>query len=340
MLPVELKRVYDILRLVLGESKQGDFNVNESQYQFNSPWITEENSGIPDGKYNLEISLSLGKYHDWSTENGGNISKLIRKWGSKELLSEYFRIINEIKDSKYYNLELFKDNGEDIGYYNSLKLPLTFKKINIETCKKQKLLEYLQERKITQDIIDFYNIGYTTWDEEQWQMRDRIIIPSYNLEGDLNFWIGRDFINKKNTSKTKYKNCKADKKKIIFQEDKIQWNNDIILVEGGLDCLYFPNSIAMLGKALNKDTETYKQLYEKANANVIICLDGDTNINETKKIYNLLNIGRLRNKIWYIDLKNDSQYKDFGEIYQNEGKQGIINVYKKRKQFSEIELLI
>ena len=93
MLPVELRRVYDILRLILGESKQGDFNVNETQYQFNSPWITEENGGIPDGKYNLEISLSLGKYHDWSTENGGNISRLIKKWGTTELLKEYFNII-------------------------------------------------------------------------------------------------------------------------------------------------------------------------------------------------------------------------------------------------------
>lgn len=340
MLPIELKRIYDILRLILGESKQGDFNVNETQYQFNSPWITEENGGIPDGKYNLEISLSLGKYHDWSTENGGNISRLIKKWGTKELLNEYFNIIKEVKESRYYDLELFKDNGEDLGYYNQLKLPLTFKKIDLKTCRKKKLLEYLEERKLTQDIIDFYNLGYTTWDEEDWQMKDRIIIPSYNSDGDLNFWVGRDFINNKQSKKVKYKNCKADKNKIIFQEDKIQWNNDIILVEGGVDALIYPNCIALLGKVLKKENEIYKQLYEKANANVTICLDGDTDITETKRIYNLLNTGRLRNKIWYIDLKNDSQYKDFGEIFENEGKEGIIKIYKKRKQFSEIDLLI
>lgn len=340
MLPVELKRVYDILRLVLGESKQGDFNVNESQYQFNSPWITDENGGIPDGKYNLEVSLSLGKYHDWSTENGGNLSKLVRKWGSKELLSEYFRIINEIKDARYYNLELFKDNGEDLGFYNSLKLPLTFKKINIESCKKQKLLDYLQQRKITQEIIDFYNIGYTTWDEEKWQMRDRIIVPSYNSEGDLNFWVGRDFINKKDSSKTKYKNCKADKKKIIFCESNIQWNNDIWLCEGIFDSLVHPNAIPLMGKALKSDTELYKALMEKANANVTICLDADTTPKETKVIYNLLNKGRLKDKIYYIDLKNDSEFKDFAEVYENKGKQGIIDIFKKRKKYSEIELLI
>ena len=34
MLPIELKRVYDILVLILGESKQGEFSTNVSQYQF------------------------------------------------------------------------------------------------------------------------------------------------------------------------------------------------------------------------------------------------------------------------------------------------------------------
>lgn len=341
MLPIELKRVYDILVLILGESKQGEFSTNVSQYQFDCPWEREENGGIPDGKKNCEVSFTKGKFHSWCCDNAGNISRLIKKWGTKELLNEYFNIIKEVKESRYYDLELFKDNGEDLGYYNQLKLPLTFKKIDLKTCRKKKLLEYLEERKLTQDIIDFYNLGYTTWDEEDWQMKDRIIIPSYNSDGDLNFWVGRDFINNKQSKKVKYKNCKADKNKIIFQEDKIQWNNDIILVEGALDGIYYYNSIALLGKVLKKDHEIYKQLYEKANANIIICLDGDTEISETKRIYNLLNVGRLRNKIWYVRLNTDElPWKDFGEAYQEGGKENIIKIMKSKKQFSEIDLLI
>lgn len=338
MLPVELKRVYDILVLILGESKQGEFSTSNSQYQFDCPIARDENGGIPDGKKNLEISLEKGKFHCWCHDYAGNISRLIKKWGTNELVKEYFDIVKSIKETRYYDLELFKDTGEDLGYYNMLKLPLTYKKIDLKTCKNKKLIEYLEQRKITQDIIDFYNIGYTTWDEEKWQDKNRIIIPSYDSEGDLNYWVGRDFVNNKESKKTKYKNCDADKKKIIFQESKIQWNNDIILVEGALDGLFYPNTIALLGKVLKKDNEIYRQLIEKANANITICLDGDTTIEETKKIYMLLNQGRLRNKIWYIDLKNDSKYKDFGEIYENEGKEGIIEIYKKRKQFSEIEL--
>lgn len=338
MLPVELKSVYDILVLILGESKQGGFSTSVSQYQFNSIWITEENSGIPDNKYNLEVSLSLGKYHDWSTEHGGNLSRLIKQWGNKDLLNEYFTILKDLKESQYYNIELFKDTEVSNDYNNGLILPITYTKINIDKCRKKKLLDFLESRKITQDLIDFYNIGYTTWDEDEWQMRDRIIVPSYDCNGILNYWVGRDFSGYK--SKVKYKNCKADKKQIIYQEDKIQWDADIILVEGVLDAIRYPNSISLTGKALTKDSELYKTLFEKANANIIICLDGDTTINEIKKIYNILNKGRLKDKIWYIRLGTEAlPWKDFSEAYENDGKKGIIKIMKEKQQFSEIELL-
>lgn len=340
MLPLEVKSIYNILQTILGESKQGGFNVNETQYQFNSPWITDENSGIPDGKYNLEVSLSLGKYHDWSTEHGGNISKLIKRWGTSELLSEYFAIIDEFKENKYYNLELFKDNQNNLlGITNNVVLPPTFTKINLEKCKKKKLVEYLKKRNINQEIIDYYNIGYTTWDEEKWQDRDRIIIPSYDINGDLNYWVGRDFSG--NPKKVKYKNCNIDKKQIIFQEDKIKWNADIWLVEGAIDCIYGNgNVISLLGKALTKDTELYKKIYKKANANVTICLDGDVDISEIKRIYQLLNQGKLYGKIWYVRLGTKIlPWKDFGEAYEEDGKKNIIKIMKSKKQFTELELV-
>ena len=62
-------------------------------------------------------------------------------------------------------------------------------------------------------------------------------------------------------------------------------------------------------------------MYEKANANIIICLDGDTTINEVKRIYRVLDRGRLRGRIKYIRLDTkEIPYKDFGEIYEAEGR--------------------
>ena len=50
-------RIYMILVDILGESKQGGYDKDKFQYQFNCPQCKEENYGIPDGKYNLEVNL-------------------------------------------------------------------------------------------------------------------------------------------------------------------------------------------------------------------------------------------------------------------------------------------
>lgn len=332
-----MQRIYNILVEALGESKQGFYDKNITQYQFNCLYCTEEKGGI-DNKYNLEISFSLGKFHCWSCGNAGPISRIIRKIGGKALVEEYFRIINDIRENRYYNLDLFKDLGETTPLFG-LSLPKTFERINLETCRDKQLKEYLSKRKITQDIIDYYNIGKTSWDESDWNWRNRIILPSYDIDGNLNYFIGRVY--KNNDTRYKYKNCTADKNKIILHEDKIRWDADIYLVEGAIDCIYYSNAISLMGKSLTPKMELYSKLYERANANIIICLDGDTDIRETKRIYQILNKGRLRNKIKYIRLGTETiPYKDFGEIYEAEGREGIIKTMKDIKNFTEIELLI
>ena len=151
------------------------------------------------------------------------------------------------------------------------------------------------------------------------------------------YFVGRDYSGK---SKLKYKNCDSDKLDIIFQESLIDWDSNVYLVEGAIDCLYIPGGISLLGKTLVKKSELYTSLLKKSNGKIVICLDADTDINETKKIYNMLNFGRLRNKIWYIRMGTDDlPYKDFGELYVAEGKKGVIKAARSMKQFSEIDLI-
>jgi len=332
-------RIYNILRQILGESKQGGFYASEYQYQWNCPECAEENGGKPDGKFNMETNLAAGVCHCWRCNYAGPISRLVKDYGGTELLKDYYAAVKDIRESRYYNIGLFKDLADNAYLNDYIKLPETFTKIDLKTCKKRKLVDYLEKRKITQDIIDLHNIGYTTWDEEKWQLRDRIIIPSYDSAGDLNYWVGRDFTG--NPKKMKYWNSKNDKNEIVFQESLIQWDATIYLCEGALDAMYFANNAALLGKSLTKKTKLYQELYDRARANIVICLDGDTELKETKRIYNLLNVGRLRGHIRYLRLGTDEiPYKDFGEIYEAEGRQGMIDAFRHVKEFSEIELLV
>ena len=101
-----MQRIYNILTNILGESKQGGYEKTVYQYQFNCPHCADEKGGI-DNKYNLEVSFALGKYHCWSCNSAGSLSKLIKNKGGKHLVDEYFRVINDIKENKYYDLNLF-----------------------------------------------------------------------------------------------------------------------------------------------------------------------------------------------------------------------------------------
>lgn len=329
-------RIYQILVNFLGESKQGGYSSDTAQYQFNCPCCTDANGGIPDNKYNLEVNLSIGKYNCWkcSDTDGtkGNIKRLIKKYGSPTLYRQYKEEIDFLVKSKLYDIRLFETKiVEDEKY---VELPKTYQKIVISELENNTLKEYLEKRRITQDIIDKFNIGYTGWEDRDRALSNRMVIPSYDSFGDLNYWVARDFtgFNKR----MKYKNCDSNKKDILFQESLIDWDSNIILCEGAIDCIYPINAIALLGKSLDKKSYLYKTLRKNANAKVIIALDADTDIIETKKMYQDLNFGRLYNKIWYLRLE---RYKDFGEIYEREGKLGLIRELKNIKQFNEIELI-
>jgi DNA primase len=330
-----LTKIEQLLTSFLGPTKDGF--TDEGQAQFNCPKCKEENGGIPDNKFNLEVNVFKGKYRCWKCSSldssmQGSIIHLIKKYGGKNALEKYYEIIKSIKDSQLLDINLFKNIEKAMRGEDFISLPLSYKTINLATCRDKKLVEYLNKRKINQDIINFYHIGYTDNSDPKRELRNRIIVPSYDEYGYLSYWVGRDFLG---YSKSKYCNIKAEKDAIIWQESTIQFDADIYLCEGVLDSLYAPNCIALMGKTLNKNGKLYKTLQEKANANIIICLDSDTKIEETKKIYKMLNRGRLKGKIYYIRLED---YKDFGEIYERGEKKLMIDTLKKIKQFTEFEL--
>lgn len=327
------RRQYDILKSFLNESKQGMYQTGVEQYQFCCPCCAEENGGQPDGKFNFEVNFTLGKCHCWKCDIKGDIHKIIKQYSGTTLASEYLEDVKMVLASNLYQIHRFDNLVKLLD--EEIKLPKTYTPIgDINKLRNNKLKNFLKKRHITQEIIDTYHIGYTKWDGEEKNIRNRIIVPSYDSHGNLTYWTGRDFSGYE--GRQKYFNVKADRKNIIFNEGLIEWDGDIILVEGIIDSLVYPNCIPLMGKQLYADSRLYKKLLKNANSNIIICLDNDTDISETKRIYRLLNKGRLRGKIRYIEM---NEFKDFGEIFENAGKQGLINVLSQSKTFSEFELI-
>lgn len=339
MIPQEVFLLKNILESFLGKSKK---DLDESyQLQFPCPRCIETKGEHEAKKYNLEINLLKGVYNCWScgqydNEMHGSIIKLIRLYGNNNILNEYKEVLKNLKLSKLYQLKYEKDDF-NIDFtqseINNIHFPKNYRKFNKDNIKyDEKPLSYLFKRGITWDIINKFNLGYTLYDKNDKQSSLRIIIPSINEFGELNYWTGRDFTSL--PKRQKYYNPSVERKELIFNEGKVNWNADVTLVEGPFDHLVVPNSIPLLGKVLKTDFKLYQCLTTKCNANINIFLDGDA-INDVKKIYQLLNHDKLYGKIRYIPVREN---EDPSSIFEKYGKKGIISYLSKSIQIPEVFL--
>ena len=335
----ELNKIYSILESFLGESKSG-FDGKNMQLQFPCPNCVEKYGKAEERKFNLEINLSKQLFHCWKCadegdEMHGSILKLIKLYGNEQLLKEYKEAIHSLRESKLYKLN-FSDDDFNIDTKSveieDLKLPSSFKYIRKDKPLPKDVAKYLNSRGIGWDIIERYSMGYTEYTKDSFMPSYRIYIPSYDKYGDLNYWTGRDYLNRDNV--VKYYNPKVERKNVIFNEEKVQWDADITLVEGPFDHIVVPNSIPLLGKVLNKEFKLYWEIVKNAKGNVNIWLDDDA-FDSIKAIYKELNHGDLYNKIRFI--KTDLG-KDPSEIYEKYGYKGIVECLRSTQKIEEVLL--
>ena len=155
------------------------------------------------------------------------------------------------------------------------------------------VLTYLKKRGITKSDILKYNIGYC----EEGRYSGRVIIPSYDVNGELNYFIARD-INP--DSKKKYDTPKCNKNEIIGLEYFVNWNTPIILCEGIFDAIAIKrNAIPLLGKTIPK--ALMKKLVETNVKTVYVSLDRDALKDALSYAEQLLNLGK---DVYLIDLKD------------------------------------
>ena len=293
----EVEVLVELLTDFLGNPKQ--HYESKGQISFDCPVCADEkglDSG--DGKGNLEINYTRHVYKCWacSETHGthGPLGKLFDGYATKA-------------QKKLYNLVKPEELKQEEKKRPKLRLPegfMTFEDSNPRFIPHIEAYKYLTSRGVTDEIIKKYKIGYTVTGDFAY----RIIVPSYSSEGQLNYYVARAWTAKK----MKYKNPAVPKDEIIFNEGLIDWNKDIYLVEGAFDSFFLDNPLVMLGKKMSK--LIFENLYNRANANIVICCDGDA-WDDGLRIYNELNGGRLYNKIKIVKLPKDKDICDLkGQI--------------------------
>lgn len=222
-------------------------------------------------KKKLEFCTEINKYgvfKCWVCNFSGNLYTILKFLNAdKSWYDKMDLIISDSNKNRYKNAfdDMF-DAKEKMVSTNTL--PEGFKQLN-ESNKSidyKHAIHYLQSRGITECDIYRYNIGYCDIGD----YRNRIIIPSYDHDGNLNFFSGRDFYN---TSWLKYVNCKFSKNIIGF-EILTDFSDEITLVEGSFDAIAVrKNCIPLFGKTLSQRLKI--KLLENKPPYVNILLDND-----------------------------------------------------------------
>ena len=230
------------------------YQMKNGEHAFHCPFCNHH-------KKKLQVNLETQKWHCWVCNKGGHkIGILLRKLNApKQIISEVLKILGDYRG-------VSKEKDEKTEY--NVSLPQCYKPLweKSEDPLYKNAIHYLKKRGIEGIDILRYSIGYCSSNGYS----NRIIIPSYDCDGKLNYFIARDMFP---NSKFKYKNPPMSKDTVCF-EMFINWNEPIVLCEGAFDAIAIRNNvIPLLGKFPSKTL--VKRLVEKKVKTIYVALDED-----------------------------------------------------------------
>jgi len=257
-------KLLQLLESVLGKSKSTSGN----NVAFFSPFTSHY-------KPKLEIDINTDNngqnpWHCWiSDKKGRSVYTLFKQLKLSQ--DKFDKLGKIIERSKYRN------NSDNINQIEEvIQLPEDYKPLWIKrnTPDYKNAIYYLKKRGISIFDIIRYRIGYA----QSGQYSGKIIIPSYDATGQLNYFVSRAFYE---NDPYKHKNPKISKDIIGF-EMLINWNEPIILCEGAFDAITIKrNAIPLFGKQINPKLRI--KIIEEGIKQIYICLDQDA-IQNAKQI--------------------------------------------------------
>ena len=150
--------------------------------------------------------------------------------------------------------------------------------------------KYLYARGLTD--IDFvrYGIGYCM----KGKYADRVIIPSYDENNALNYFVARSL---NSGACLKYINPDIDKSNCIIFENLINWDEPIILCEGVFDAMAIRrNAVPLLGQ--NISPALMKKIITSSCPDIYMTLDRDAVKRALKHCETFLSMGK---RVFFIE---------------------------------------
>ena len=260
----------------------------------------------------LQVNVVTHHFHCWICDfKGRNLYQLFRKLKASK--QEFDNLSSFVK----YVPKYMEKSGTP---ESSVSLPSEFipmwEKSPEVTFKHAR--KFLRGRDITDNDILRYNIGYCNTGV----FSNRIIIPSYDEFGKINFFVGRDIFD----GFAKYRNSPTPKDIVGF-ELFINWDEPIILVEGVFDAMAIKrNAIPLFGTVILSKLK--KKIIEKNVKTIYLSLDEDALSKSLGILEDLMNSGI---EVYNVDLTD----KDPSEV----GFAGMVDLMENTEKMTFSKLI-
>ena len=263
-------------------------------------------------KKKMSVNFQNGYWKCWVCDaRGKNIYRLVRKFGNYQQREKYRELQGHVDLSDFE--EMFKDYN-NIEEKQIIELPQEF----ISLCNKDlpmhstDAFRYLSSRGIGRREILKWKIGYC----KEGRYAGRIIVPSFDMDGDLNYFIARSYVG----HTRRYLNPPANRD-LVFNELNIDWDEPVILVEGVFDAIAAGNNaIPILGSTLREQSRLF-QAIAIHDTPVYMALDGDA---EKKAEWIIKSMLRYDIEIHKVPIDEE----DVGEMDSQEFKERLFSARK------------
>lgn len=284
-------------------------------------------------KKKLAIRVEDDAHHCWTCGwRAYSLAPLIRKYGTMAQLQRYKTefIPDILKNTKDAHIE----EKEKVT-----PLPGDFKLLTVSSQEHPDVKaawSYLNSRGINLRDAWHYKLGVSN--EPRWKRR--VIMPSFDSCGKLNFFVARNI--DKFDKRTKYDNPDDDKMNVIFNELNIEWDKQLVICEGPFDLMKCgDNATALLGSDLSPSSRLFSQILLHGTP-VVLALDHDMWYTKTPKLAKLF-------QSYDIDVRiaDTRELKDPGNMSKAQFKELLANsqpptweniFFDKLEKISEVSL--
>jgi DNA primase len=205
----------------------------------------------------LYFNEDTSQYHCKKCGEKGNIFTLAEFWGDDKHIV--------IKSDKIYKSKTSKAKKKSITNKET-------EKYHIDLLQSEKILEYLNNRGITDEIIKEYQLGWGFFYNSYW-----ITIPVKNSDGKISYLKLRKNPLSKNNNSPKFLYYPENIQSEIFNQEIIDSQDYVVICEGEFDCMLL-NSKGISSITSTSGAGTFKKEWiERLNdlGKIYICLDND-----------------------------------------------------------------